>query len=177
MNNTTSNSLPNALNAFTVVLLRHNESYLLLQRSLTKRLHPGLWAAIGGRVEREELDNLSSAAQRELAEETGIKAPQVNDFTLQRVLLHARPGGPLTVLLYFTGTVDDLLPLPSSPEGTLAWIQREQIMERPLIDNMRSMVPLLIADMDQPSSLNRIVHLGIARYKPNGEFDGLVWGC
>lgn len=176
MNNTPSTNLPNALGAFTIVLLRHNESYLLLQRALTKRLHPDLWAAIGGRVELEEFDSLSAAAERELKEETEIEAAQVEDFALRRVLLHARPGGPLTVLLYFTGTVESLLPLPSSPEGTLAWIQREHILERPMIDNLRTMVPLLIADMDQPASLDQIVHLGIARYKPNGEFDGLVWG-
>ena len=41
---------PNMLAVYTVVVLRHQQSCLLLQRTATKRLWPNLWTGVGGRV-------------------------------------------------------------------------------------------------------------------------------
>jgi len=38
----------NAFAAFSLILLRHGERYLLLRRAETKRFAPGRWTGIGG---------------------------------------------------------------------------------------------------------------------------------
>jgi len=85
---------PNAAVLFTVVVLRHSGRYLLLERAATKRVQPGHWTGMGGRVETDEMDDVTASALRELWEESGIGARDVRDFTLRRAVFHARPGAP-----------------------------------------------------------------------------------
>src|SRR5512142_615414 len=94
---------PNSINAFTVILLANQGQYLLLKRDASKRFAPNMWTGIGGRVEISEYEDVRAAALRELDEESGIQIGEIENFTLRRVLLHNRPGGPLTLLFYFTG--------------------------------------------------------------------------
>ena len=165
---------PNALAAYTVVLLRHAGRYLLLQRAATKRFAPGRWTGIGGLVEDGEFGDLRAAALRELREETGIEAAAVDAFTLRRALLHARPGGPLTVLLYFTGSLRAGL-LPDCPEGTLAWVAPDELAGLDVIETTRPVLPLLIADEARDPAGGEPVRLGIAHYRPDGAFERVIW--
>lgn len=165
----------NAAALFTVILLRHGGQYLLLERAATKRVHPGRWTGIGGRVEADEMDDLTASALRELREESSIGAGDLRDFTLRRVVLHARPGAPLTTLYYFTGTLEKRL-LPPCPEGRLAWVSPEEWAALPLIDNARPLLPLLFADQERDPAGNEPIHLGIARFAPDGTFINVVWG-
>ncbi len=166
---------PNTAALFTVIVLRNGGQYLLLERAETKRVHPGRWTGMGGRVEADEMDDLTAAALRELREESGIVARDVRDFALRRVVLHARPGAPLTTLLYFTGTLAQRV-LPDCPEGTLAWVLPEELADLPLIDNARPLLPLLFADQVRDPAGNEPLHLGIARFAPDGTFIDVLWG-
>ncbi len=166
---------PNAAVLFTVIILRHGGRYLLLERAATKRVHPGKWTGMGGRVEADEMGDLTASALRELHEESGIGADTVRDFTLRRVVLHARPGVPLTTLLYFTGTLETRV-LPPCPEGTLAWVSPAEWAALPLVDNARPLLPLLFADQERDPAGNEPVHLGIARFTPDGTFIDILWG-
>ncbi|MHB8646574.1 MAG: NUDIX domain-containing protein [Thermomicrobiales bacterium] len=165
---------PNAAVLFTVIVLRHGGHYLLLERAATKRVQPGRWTGIGGRVEADELSDLTAAALRELWEESGIGAGDVRDFTLRRVVFHARPGAPLTTLLYFTGMLERRV-LPHCPEGTLAWVSPEEWAALPLIDNARPLLPLLFADQERDPAGHEPLHLGIARFAPDGAFVNVLW--
>jgi 8-oxo-dGTP diphosphatase len=165
---------PNGAVLFTVIVLRHGGQYLLLERAVTKRVQPGRWTGMGGRVEADEMGDLAASALRELHEESGIAAHDVRDFTLRRVVFHARPGAPLTTLLYFTGILTTRV-LPPCPEGTLAWVSPEQLPGLPLIDNARPLLPLLFADQERDPTGDDPLALGLARFTPDGTFLDIVW--
>lgn len=167
-------SSPNALVAYTVTVLRHQDTYLLLQRAATKRIWPNLWTGVGGRVEEHEYVDLCQSALRELAEETGIISADVTQFALRRVLLHARPQMPLTLLLYFTGTLRQKV-LPPCSEGTLAWVTAADLPKLAIIGSTRPVLPLLLDDCVRDPDGSESIRLGIASFKADGEVDRLAW--
>ena len=165
---------PDAIAAYTVVVLQSGGHVLLLRRAMSKRFGPGRWTGLGGRVEQDELDRLTDAALRELAEESGIVESEVVDFTLRRVLLHARPGAPLTVLLYFTGRTAAPRPLASN-EGELWWMPEIEIARLDVIDNTARVLPLLLADVARDRAGREPVRLGAACYDADGRLERIVW--
>jgi 8-oxo-dGTP diphosphatase len=165
---------PNVVEAYTVVVLGHQQAYLLLQRAPAKRLWPNRWTGVGGRVEYDEFRDLEKAALRELVEETGITSQDVTQFSLRRVLLHARPQSPLTLLLYYTGTLQERI-LPMCTEGTLAWVRADELAQLAVIGSTRPVLPLLIADYERDPNGNEAIRLGIANFQPDGEVASLAW--
>jgi len=166
---------PNALAVYTVVLLSDGARYLLLERAATKRFAPGRWTGLGGRVEPDELGDLRAAARREVLEESGLAPEAVPDLTLRRALLQARPGAPLTVLLYFTGTLR-APPPPAGPEGRLVWVAPAEFDRLDIIENTRAVLPLLVADQARDPAGAEPVWLGVACYRPDGALERIVWG-
>ena len=166
--------MTDGLAAYTVVLLAHGDRYLLLRRAADKTFAPGRWTGVGGRVERGEYDALEASALRELAEETGITAAQISPLVLRRALVHARPGGPLTVLLYYTARLNEPL-LPDCAEGTLAWAAADELASLDVIETTRPVLPLLIADMGRDPAGREPVRLGAAAYDAGGVLRQVVW--
>ena len=147
-------ALENAVACYSMILLTCESRYLLLQRSANKRFAPGRWTGLGGRVEPHEFDDLQSAARRELMEETGLTPDALSDLKLRRVLLHNRPGTPLTILLYFTGRLTEPV-IPACPEGTLHWMTQENISSLDVIENTAEVIPLLIDDLAKTEEIER----------------------
>ncbi|GBD17048.1 Nucleoside triphosphatase NudI [bacterium HR26] len=170
---------PDSLAAYTLVLLVRGEHCLLLRRAEHRERFPGRWTGLGGRVEPHELERLRAAALRELGEEAGLRAEQVRNLALRRALLHARPGGPLTLLLYFTGELaGDEVPenLPqASPEGELRWVRPDELERLDLVDNARLVLPLLLEDARRDPDGREPVKLGSLRYSPEGLIESIVW--
>ncbi|HET7035621.1 MAG TPA: NUDIX domain-containing protein [Thermomicrobiaceae bacterium] len=167
-------SRPNAIAAFSMVLLTCRGRYLLLERAPGKRFAPGKWTGLGGRIEAAEMDDVRAAALRELTEEAGLRPEEIARFTLRRVLLHARPGVPLTLLLHFTGELAEPV-LPPCPEGTLHWVEAAELTALDLIDNAAVVIPVLIADLARDPAGTEPVVVGAARYAADGSLAAIVW--
>jgi len=164
---------PNALAVYTVVMLADGERYLLLHRSPAKKFLPNLWTGLGGLVESHEYADLGRSALRELHEESGIEPGAIAHFALRRVLLHARAGGPLTLLLYYTAAWSS----PSAPpctEGTLHWVTRAQFAALAIIDTTRPVLPLLADDLRDDPRGERPVQLGVAVHHDG--IAAVIWG-
>jgi 8-oxo-dGTP diphosphatase len=111
-------------------LLREGE-VLLIQRSSTARLFPGLFNGVGGHVERGE--NILAAARREVYEETGLNVTNL----MLHCLLHVDEGAdrPGVLVFVFVGHVQQRDVIDSS-EGTLHWVPLERIEELSLVPDL-----------------------------------------
>ncbi len=170
---------PDSLVAYTLVLLVRGGHCLLLRRAEQRARFPGRWTGLGGRVEPDELEHLRAAALRELVEEAALRPEQVRNLVLRRALLHARPGGPLTLLLYFTGELagaevpENLRQV--SPEGELFWVGPDELERLDLVDNARLVLPLLLEDAHRDPEGREPVKLGALRYSLEGLIESIVW--
>lgn len=161
--------------AYTVILLRCADRYLLLHRSQSKSFAPGKWTGIGGHVEPDEYKDLYASALRELREESGLSLADLRDFTLRRVLLTNRAGRPFGILFYFTGTLT-LAVLPDCPEGELSWRQADEFASLDIIDNTRPVLDCLVKDMNRDPSGIQPPRTGLGIFTPDGQFQSVVWG-
>ena len=164
-----------ALEAFNVSLLRHLDQYLLLRRSPNKPFAPGRWSGVGGHVEPHEFYQLQAAALREVREETGISPGDIENFVLRRMLFVSRPNQPLRVLTYYTGVLDHLV-TPHCDEGELVWKRVEEFAGLDIIETTRSVLRLLVDDMQRDPAGIETPRAGLSVFTSDGVFQRLLWG-
>ncbi len=143
----------------TLTFLFNGEDILLIQRSPDARLFPGMFNGVGGHIERGE--NVLSAAQREVHEETGLDVPNL----MLRCLLHVDEGAdrPGVLVFVFVGHVRQRDVVESS-EGSLHWVPLERIGE---LNLMPDLPPILTRILTPPASTAPI--FARSRISPNGD--------
>ena len=128
----------------TLIFLIKEDKILLLKGSPDKRLWAGQYNGLGGHVERGE--DILSAAHRELGEETGL---EVQDLWLCG-LITVDTGENIGVGIYVLRgdlksiTHDFSDQLPETSEGTLEWIQIDQLHSLPLVEDLPVLLPRVL---------------------------------
>jgi 8-oxo-dGTP diphosphatase len=113
-----------------------NNKLLLMHRDMNRTLAPGMWAAVGGHMEPEELSDPEAACLREVREETGITPEAIRDLRLRYVVLR-RVDDEIRVTYYYFGELTREVPLAETSEGTLHWIDADKLPELPMTFSVR----------------------------------------
>lgn len=101
---------------------------LMLKRAGNKKVDPGLYSGIGGKVEPHE--SFYSALGREIEEETGIK-----EFRNERLFSVTQHPYPPTdsewVNLYFFVEIDEQVEIKPTEDGTFHWLELKELLKLP----------------------------------------------
>lgn len=107
----------------SMVILRHNSRYLLLQRG--KEPNKGMYVPVGGKI--EPFETPKNAAIRETLEETGIA---VNNLRFCGTLIESSPTKYNWMCYIYISEIEDMPP-PYCDEGILEWIEWEDLLKVP----------------------------------------------
>ena len=127
-----------ALRNVTTAFLENQGDLLLLHRGEHRIYAPGYWNGVGGHLESFELNQPYQACLREIREETGLLAEDLQDLTLRYILLRQNSTEIVQNYIYFGRTLTRHF--VDSDEGKLHWIPWQQALNRKLSDPIRWML-------------------------------------
>ena len=116
--------LENGAGAF----LQNGNKYLLMKRSPNRKIAPNVWSCIGGHMEKGKINNPLEACFREIEEETGIRRINIFDLSLRYIIIRQFKNIVRQNYIYFGKT--DKMEFIDTKEGTLHWINEENILEK-----------------------------------------------
>jgi 8-oxo-dGTP diphosphatase len=144
------------------VFIRRRGRILVLRRSPSRRYAANVVHPVGGKVDPGE--DPFTAAQREVAEETGLL---VTNMRLEAVLLDLVPvpGEPHDWLIYhFSADCPSGTP-HETDEGELVWMTPDEFVRQPLHPSLQGIAEYIL---DPRKGTLFVTH----RYDANGSIDG-----
>lgn len=123
----------------TLIFLTRGENVLLLRGAPQKRIWANRYNGVGGHIEPGE--DFLSAARRELLEETGLTAENLRLCGIMTVDSGQNPGVGIFILRGECPNGEAL----ASAEGTLEWVPFAGISRLPLVEDLPSLLPRVLA--------------------------------
>jgi len=140
----------------TGAFLRNKGNVLLIKRGMHKKIAPGMWSGIGGRIENAEMNTPQEAALRELEEESGILRQNISSLELQYILIGKHTNYIGQTYVYFGETSQS--EIIQCDEGEIAWIPEEELLNRKFSDFFEQMLRHHMAR----SPKDKAVYVGVA---------------
>ena len=139
----------------TLIFLTRGESVLLLKGAPDKHIWANRYNGVGGHIEQGE--DVHSAARRELLEETGLIP---DDLWLAGTVI-IDTGEETGISLYIMkGNCPEGKTRPSE-EGDLEWVPNNEILERPLVEDLPVLLPKVLKQkMSDPPFAARYYYEG-----------------
>ncbi|WP_339147190.1 MULTISPECIES: NUDIX domain-containing protein [unclassified Sutcliffiella] len=109
-----------------------NEEYqvLFLQKKSQDTFLAGHLVPIGGHIEGIEINEPKNACLREIEEETGINRNHLHDLTLRYIVHRTKAYEEIRIQYVFFGTLSKQYPLVESDEGSLKWIEINEVANK-----------------------------------------------
>lgn len=108
-------------------LLSEEQEVLFLQKKQKDTFLAGFLVPIGGHIEGDEINEPQEACLREIEEETGLKSDCINNLTLRYIVLRVKENQEIRIQYVFFGNVFKNATLIESDEGSLKWIDYNDI--------------------------------------------------
>jgi 8-oxo-dGTP diphosphatase len=127
----------------TLSFILYGDDVLLLKGAPDKRLWPNRFNGVGGHVERDE--DVCAAALREICEETGWEADNVEDVRLRGLINVDAGHSQLGVMLFVFTARARTRETCASAEGTLEWIPGSRLLDYALVEDLPHLLPRLLS--------------------------------
>lgn len=115
---------------------------LLLKRAATKKVDPGVYSGIGGKVEPGE--DILSAMYREIEEEVGITKEQITSIKPYSVTQHPYPPHNAEwVNVYFYARVNEQFKIEPTEDGEFEWRLPEEVSRLPMVNDLPKYIEIL----------------------------------
>lgn len=113
---------------------------LLLKRAENRRVHPGLVAGVGGKMDCPfgKIETPLETAIREIGEETGIKSDEISDIRLAGITTADDRFGKWLVFQFIAKLKSDDTQFKDTDEGKLFWADINSINELELIPDLKN---------------------------------------
>lgn len=113
---------------------------LLLKRAKTKKVDPGVYSGIGGKVEPHE--SFYDALLREIEEETGLtEFESIRPFSVTQ---HPYPPSNAEwVNIYFNVNIKNQVNVPPTEDGNFDWIDPKEVNSLPMVEDLKEYIKIL----------------------------------
>lgn len=120
------------LRCMTSTYLLLGDQVLMLYRVGSRVLKEPSWCGVGGHFETEELNDARACALRELHEETGLTADDLEGLTLRYITLRLKNGEVRQNYYFFAQLLPGCEPVHDGSEGQLAWQSIDEVLRLPM---------------------------------------------
>lgn len=129
-----------------------------MKRAADRDVNPNRWSGVGGKIERNEINDPYAACMREIGEETGMTAADIKCLTLRYIILRRYKNTIRQSYVYFGKT--NKRTFIDTDEGSLHWISKAELGKQKYSATFTYMMRHYLSPMAEAES----IFVGTAEY-------------